>query len=222
MPKKAKFYITAVTALGLTLLAASLASESSLPHWPRYLAYLALAAIASTLKVRLPRIQGTISVNFLFLLLGIAQLTLFETLGLGCLSTVIQCLWKAKKRPQFIQVQFNVCALVVSISAAWAASRALTPVVSLPIVMALAASLLFVANTVLVSLVLALLKDEPLSRVWRHCYLWTFPYYLVGAVIAGSICVSSHSIGWAPSLMILPLMYLVYSYYRFFLASRTE
>ncbi|PYT29238.1 MAG: hypothetical protein DMG58_16625, partial [Acidobacteria bacterium] len=49
------------------------------------------------------------------------------------------------------------------------------------------------------------------------CYLWSFPYYLVGSVIAGLVTVSSRAVGWQASLLVLPLMYLVYLFYRFYL-----
>ena len=50
-------------------------------HWqsqdlPRFLSYLAVAVLASGLKVQLPGIDGTMSVNFLFILLGVLELSL--------------------------------------------------------------------------------------------------------------------------------------------------
>jgi hypothetical protein len=49
--------------------------------------------------------------------------------------------------------------------------------------------------------------------VWQQCYLWSFPYYLAGAAVAGRVMVSSRNVGWASSLLILPIMYLVYVFY---------
>ncbi len=81
----------------------------------------------------------------------------------------------------------------------------------------------FLSNTGMVSLVLALIEKQSVAKVWRQCYLWSFPYYLIGAGIAGAVTLSSRTVGWQTSaLLILPLMYLVYSYYRLYLSRRLE
>jgi hypothetical protein len=60
-------------------------------------------------------------------------------------------------------------------------------------------------------------RGKPLKNIWQQCYLWSFPYYLVGSAIAGIVTVSSRTIGWEASLLVLPLMYLVYTFYRLYL-----
>lgn len=61
---------------------------------------------------------------------------------------------------------------------------------------------------------LSLLQGKSLFGVWQQCYLWSFPYYLVGAPIAGLAVATNRSAGWVMSLSILPLMGLVYVFYR--------
>jgi hypothetical protein len=222
MPRKAKLYIGFTTAAGLGLLAGSLLFDWQFPDPVRYFSYLALALLCSALKIRLPKIQGTISINFLFFLIGVAQLSFAETLVLGGVSTVVQCVWKARKRPTLIQVLFNVAALSISISVAYPVAHALSRSGNLPALLVLGTCLLFLSNTALISMVLAFLGTQPFYSVWRQCYLWTFPYYLVGAAVASVIIVSGRSIGWKPSLLVLPVMYLVYSYYRLHLAQEPE
>ncbi len=53
----------------------------------RYLCYLALALLASGMKVNLPGVHGTMSVIFLFILIGVRELTLAQTLLMGVLGT---------------------------------------------------------------------------------------------------------------------------------------
>jgi hypothetical protein len=113
-------------------------------------------------------------------------------------------------------VLFNISTLVTSIAFSYSASHAL--VANLPVLLAVAVCAYFVANTGMISLVLSLIEGRPFTNVWRQCYLWSFPYYLVGAAIAGGMIFSSHTVGWRLSLLMLPLMYLVYSYYRLFLS----
>jgi hypothetical protein len=76
MPTKAKLYIGTSVALGYALLAGTLVFFSQFPDVARYLACLSLACIASTMKVRLPGLHGTISVNFVFILMALTQFSL--------------------------------------------------------------------------------------------------------------------------------------------------
>src|SRR5579864_9604693 len=108
MPKNAKIYITLIITLGFALLAGCLVFRAEFPELPRYFSYLLLAVLASTLKVRLPGITGTMSVNFLFILIGIADLTLAETLVMGCAATVIQCVWRTQRGPRLVQAAFHI------------------------------------------------------------------------------------------------------------------
>ena len=222
MPSKAKIYIRLVIVLGAILLAGCLIFEREFSDPSKWLGYLLLACIGSILKIKLPKIHGTMSINFLFILIGIAELTLAETMTLGCAAALVQCLWNPKKQPTLTQVLFNVCVLVTSVAFSFSVVRLLVQVESLPIRLAVAVCAYFVANTGMVSLVLSLIEEKPVAKVWRQCYLWSFPYYLVGAAIAGGIIFSSGTVGWKPSLLMLPLMYLVYSFYRMYLLHQAE
>src|SRR5215472_5986698 len=57
----------------------------ALTHWHssdpvKFACYLAVALLASSLKIKLPGINGTMSVNFLFILLGVLELSFAQTL----------------------------------------------------------------------------------------------------------------------------------------------
>jgi hypothetical protein len=220
MPAKAKAFVTGTVLVGLTLMAMGLRQWES-ANLTQYVCYLTLALLASTWKIRLPRITGTMSVNFLFILIGVANFSLSETLVIGCTATLIQCFWNAKQWPTPLQVTFNIAALGISTAVAYQVPRWVLSAVhqeSLTVLLVMATVLFFLTNTVLISTVLALLESKPLDTVWRQCYLWSFPYYVVGAAIAALISAESRSIGWAAALLILPLMYLVYVFYAMFVA----
>jgi hypothetical protein len=181
-----------------------------------YLVYCLFAWASSALKVRLPGMTGTMSMNFLFVLISIAVFTLSATIILAMGACVVQCYVKAKHRPRPIQVAFNV--------ATWAISSGVSYRVShwfaghhrgqLVILLPVAAFLFFIANTSLVSGVLSLIENKPLLQVWQQCYLWTFPYYVVGSGIAGLAVEAGRKEGWGASLAVLPLMYLLSLFYR--------
>jgi hypothetical protein len=222
MPTRAKLYINSTILVGLALLAGCLLFERQFPDLPRYLSYLLLACLSSTLKIKLPKLRGTMSVNFVFILIGVAQMSVAETIMLGGLAALVQCFWKARKRPARIQVLFNISTLISSIAISYGVSHALGRGRNAPVLLAIAVCSYFVLNTGAVSLVLSLTENQPLSKVWRQCYLWSFPYYLAGAAIACAVVISSQAVGWQASLLILPTMYLIYSYYRLYLSQEVE
>jgi hypothetical protein len=218
MPTKAKFFIALAIIPGVTMLSLGVSRwESADPV--RFTIYLLLALVASTLKVRLPGLTGTMSLNFLFILMGVSQLSFSETLALGAVATVTQCVWRSKTRPGIPQVLFNVAALTMAITSAHFIYH--LPQIQqvngrLVVLLALAACFFFLTNTVLVATVMSLVETRPFTSVWQQCYIWSFPYYLVGAGVAGLVSVSSQYVGWRTALLIVPIMYLTYLHYRLY------
>src|SRR6201997_3215119 len=112
----AKLFIGLVVAAGLGTLVYGGIHQSS-RNIAEFICYLGIAILASRLKVNLPGITGTLSVNFLFILIGVLELSFTETLILGAISMLAQCLYP--DRPRAIQVTFNVCAGSVSTALAY-------------------------------------------------------------------------------------------------------
>ena len=52
--------------------------------------------------------------TFLFVLLGVLELSLAETLVIGCTAALVQSLWKTKHRPEAVKVVFNVFSLTAN------------------------------------------------------------------------------------------------------------
>jgi len=76
------------------------------------------------------------------------------------------------------------------------------------------ALILYGSNTAIVAGMMALAALKPLSGVWKIWYFWSLPYYLVGAAVAGVMMATSRMADWRASLLVLPLMGLVYLSYR--------
>ena len=85
---------------------------------------------------------------------------------------------------------------------------------SMAAVMVLGACAYVVLNTGLVSLVICLAEGRALREIWSSCYEWTFPYFLVGAALAGLASATSHGSNLGVALLAALAMYLVYVYYR--------
>ncbi|MGA2354221.1 MAG: diguanylate cyclase [Terriglobales bacterium] len=212
-----RLFIGVVIACGTIVLSYSTwHGESQNPL--KFLCYLVIALAASRLKVNLPGITGTMSVNFLFLLLGVLELSLSETMALGCAAVVVQCL--GRDRPNPIQIAFNVCSTALAIAVTFACYRysLIHRVVSNPsTLLFVAACVYFVANTLPVAAAISLTERKSLRKIWADCYFWSFPYYLVGAGVAGMISWLHGFTDWQTSLLTLPVAYLIYRSYRLYL-----
>jgi diguanylate cyclase (GGDEF)-like protein/putative nucleotidyltransferase with HDIG domain len=219
MSTRTKLFVGITVSLGMVVLG------SALWHWQsadltRFACYLVVAILASSLKVQLPGIDGTMSVNFLFILLGVMELTLPETLLIGCTATLVQSIWQARNRLDPIKVLFNVFGMMANASALcyvsfhWLDAKVGS---NKPILLMAAALVFFLANTLPISIVIALTENKSSRKVWSNCYFWSFPYYLVGAAAVGLVGVVNTRAGWQTSLLVLPVIYWVYRSYRLYL-----
>src|SRR6202050_1105695 len=94
--------------------------------WPppvpvKFVYYLAAALLASSFKVTLPGIEGTLSMNFLFTLVGILEMSLPETLLIGLVSTLAQFYWRPARKSKPVQLLFNLSHVTVCSGAAYGA-----------------------------------------------------------------------------------------------------
>src|SRR5579863_10741454 len=108
--------------VGITALSGTAVLVFFLLHWQsadlaRFVCYLAVALLASGFKVQLPGIDGTMSVNFLFILMGVMELSFPETLAIGCAATFAQSLWLPRKRLDPVKVLFNVAGMMANATA---------------------------------------------------------------------------------------------------------
>jgi len=182
--------------------------------------YLLIALLASGLKLQLPGVTGTISVSFVFVLIGVASLNLPQVLVVGCSSVLVQYFWQSTKRPRVVQVLFNVACVSFAINAsyytyhsAWLRNLPL----ELSVMLGILACVYFLCTTILVAAVIALTEGKSIGKVWRATYLWSFPYYLLGAATAGLFEIAKHRLGWQTSMLVAPVTYLVYRSYRLYL-----
>ncbi len=215
-PTKAFVSVIAIVALGC--FGAAIA-HPVFNGYGEFFCYLSVVLLTSTLKVTLPGIDGTLSVSFIFLFLGILEMTYAETLVLVVASVIVQSYWHSSKRLKPIQVIFNVSQLTVATTAAyctfnWLGRHILRE--QRPLTLACAASVYFLFNTSAMSTVISLADKKSFRQVWIEGYLWSFPYYLIGAAIAGFVSYLNRQIGWQTALLTLPVIYVVYRSYRLY------
>jgi diguanylate cyclase (GGDEF)-like protein/putative nucleotidyltransferase with HDIG domain len=217
LPIGAKAFIGLVIAAGSgSLVQAALHPNSK--NIAEFICYLGVAVLASRLRVALPGITGTLSVNFLFILVAVAELSYAEAITLGAVSMLAQTLYP--NRPNAIQLTFNVCAGSLSTALAYVvyhSALANQLIVSRPLILCLAASTYFIINAGSIALVISVADGKPLHQILVDCYFWSFPYYLVGAGIAGAIGWFNQKFNWETSLLFVPAMYIIYRSYRLYL-----
>ena len=215
IPVRARPFVFLVCASGtLALLTGVFPWRSS--HTLLFPSYLLLTVVASALKTVLPASEGTVSVNFVFFLVGICNMTISETLALALVATIVQCFWRSKKRLSFVHFAFNLSQVSLAITAAYWTYVVLFSHVfhsRAPLPLLVAAIVYFLLNSFPVAAVVALAENTSIINKWDTGYCWTFPYYLIGAAIAGLIQFINRLAGWEMSILVLPAVYVIYRSY---------
>src|ERR1700761_7299152 len=172
MPFRARLYIALILASGILGLAAQVAHFSS-AHPLQFWCYFLVTLLTSGLKIRLPMVLATLSVNFLFILVGIVQFSLPEAILLGVAGTVVQCLWRPRSRPKPIRIAFSACSIGMAVMAAPSVVHGpLNPLLGElhPLLLGFAACVYFIVNTVMVAGVIALTEGKSIYRTWYQTY----------------------------------------------------
>jgi hypothetical protein len=177
------------------------------PVYGRFLGTFVVALFAARLKVSLPRLTGSMSVNLPFILLALSELSLAEALLITAASTLVQCLWSDSGQPKPIKTMFNVGVTLMAAQAAWFTMQAMAPNSGLGLSLGALAYLL--VNTIPVAAIIALTESSHLFEVWRRILQLTFPYFVLAAGVAGLAKLATHAFAWYIPLLILPLMFLV-------------
>jgi hypothetical protein len=223
--RRTQTFIGAMLLIGLS--AAGYASATS-HAWHGYfaLAVLALAAATSRMKVKLPGINGNMSVNVPFLLTAVINLSGAEAAAITCIATAVQC-WprkNAKFNPQ--QMTFNLSMMVFAISAAslvfHTASQSQMLWHSTTLGLVLATITVFLGQTTPVAGIVAASESKSAWQVWTSVAQLSFPYYIVGAGVTAMVEAMSMHLGWGLALAVFPVMYAIHRSYRLYFNAMAE
>jgi len=213
----AKIYIAAVLLLGA---ASAVCANWSLPSRWEFVCLFTSAVLASGMKVRLPGVFGTLSVNYLFILLGITDMSSGEAIAIGCASALMQCLWQANKRVRPVQAAFSTMNVAITVTVAYAFCH--WPLVQklnheTPLSLMVSSLLYFGMNTAGVATVIGLTERKSLFSTWRECYFWSFPFYLLAASLVWIVRSVDVRTQWLNVLVMFPVIYVVYYSYRIYM-----
>ena len=194
-------------------------------HLPYGLAILGLAAATSRMKVKLPGIDGNMSVNLPFLLTAAVSLSTLETVAITLISTGVQC-WPrhdAKFKPQQLLFNLSMMAFASSIASlvfqsAWLHSGWTSTVMGLT----LATLALFLGQTAPVATVIGLSEGSSIAHTWWNVAQLSFPYFVVSAGVTSMMQSISHHLGWEVAVVVFPVMYGIHRSYRLYFAGLVQ
>jgi hypothetical protein len=221
MPKalSARIYVALIIVSGFLLVGNAVRNAHSLAK-VQFIALLVLAAIAGRLKVKLPGLTGTMSVNLPFILLAAGLMGMTEAVIVGFVSTFIQCLPRGRQKTNPVQLAFSCCAITLAVTAArliYVSPALMQSVASPSVRLALAAAGYFLVNTVVVALVISLTERVNFAGVWKEMFQLSFVYLVASAGVAGVVLTLGRELGWQVPLALLPIMTGVFvSYRRYF------
>jgi putative nucleotidyltransferase with HDIG domain len=183
-------------------------------QWLRFFVYLAAILLSSGMKVGLPKSEGTMSLNFPFILLGILQLSPLQVVGLAVCSVIAQCRIRVMRPFTLIQILFNVANVTTATVFAWHGYAGLLRL-HCPVApaLAIAATIYFFSNTIPLALVIGWDQKINPFALWRRDFWWFLPFYLVGAILAATAYLIGMTFGWMTSLLLIPMVYTVYRTY---------
>src|SRR6266496_4320515 len=218
------------TFIGAMMLAAAITAGyatfvSHTLHTYFALAVLMLAAVTSRMKVKLPGINGNMSVNLPFLLTAVVNLSSAEAVVVTCVSTAVQC-WprkNAKFNPQ--QLAFSVrmmacgsCLASLMVHATWTGMHLSSSTLGL----ALATATLFMGQTAPVAAIVAVSEGKAAGQIWWSLAHLSFPYYVVSAGVTTMVQALSSHLGWGLALAAFPVMYGIHRSYRLYFGRIAE
>jgi diguanylate cyclase (GGDEF)-like protein/putative nucleotidyltransferase with HDIG domain len=221
LPLAAKVYILAICGVALAVGGYS-ASEWRTVHMGQFLLYLAGGILCSNLKVGLPGVTSTLSVNYLFILAAITDLTLAQTVVIGCTTGVAQLVLKARKRPRRVQVLFAFGSQTISSAAAYMLYHAGWMPDAMAFRLLGASAGYFLSNSASVAAIICLSEGKSFKAVWYDSFFWTAPHYLAGGALAGLFHYWNRYAGWETAVLIFPIVYLVYRSYSLYLGRLGE
>lgn len=187
-------------------------------EWWTTAAYALIIGAVSLLKVPLPGVISSLSVGFVFKLVAIVQLNAAEALVASTVGVLVQALWRVEQKPRLHQLSFSICSVWISLLLAQFVYLRVELLSAEPApALITAAAVYFLVNTWIVTGIIALTEQKTLLAVWRECFFWSFPYYLMGGGLASMVVLCLRSAGWTSALFIIPLIYLIHRSYRLYM-----
>lgn len=204
LPKKALVLIGLMTLGALAAVGYALRTMHPVHDYRPWI-LLVVAAVTARLKVKLPGLTGNMSVNLPFLLVTVAQLSMWEALMVALPSCAVQCFPKGGGKPKLVQMLFNLSTMAVAVAAANLVGLHSS---------VLGAAVFFLAQTVPVASIIRVTEGGALHRIWCSIAHYSFPFYVLSAGMASITASLAAGLDWQIPLLSLPVLYAIYRSYQ--------
>ncbi len=220
LPRRGRWYIIAVIALGAATLGLLLPRADFTPLLP--LVFLVfLSSLTSAFKVQFPIASGSnMSVSYV---VDIASLILrgpHATMIVGAASGWSQTTLNSQTPNPLFRTLFNMSILVLTVQASGqvyqrlGGSMTATAGTLTVAIVAMAATYFFV-NTIPIAIAIALTTNQNAWYIWKTDFASSAPSYLLGAGAAAVIILVGESSGYSLTLLLaIPVLYLTWRMYR--------
>ena len=217
-------FVALMVISGLLVLANALLSARSAPTG-RFISFLLVACLAARLKIKLPGLTGTMSVNLPFILLAAAEMNTAEALTVGLVSTLVQCLPRGKQKFNLTQAAFSCSTIMLAVAVTrliYVSPAVAATVPSAHVRLAVAAIGYSLVNTIAVAIVIGLTEAVSAWETWIEMVQLSFPYLVASAGVAGLALAAMPEVAWQVPLAMLPVMAGIFqSYRRYFVMTLT-
>jgi len=189
-------------------------SQAGTGHTGRFLIYLACANLAA-FGLRLTSAKSVLPAGFLFLLLGIEDLTLPELLFIAVSITLLREARTVRRLSDIYGLLYAIASVTIGVAAAQptyntAAHLATNPIFPAPII---AGAFVLMANCGLSAMLLTKPK-EPCLNTYNHEYRPLLPWFVATAYIAYLVQCAGVRTGYNPALIALPVLFTLDRGYR--------
>jgi len=184
-------------------------------HSWEFLSLLLVAALTSRLKIKLPGLNGNMSVSLPFILIAMTQLSLPEALAVAASSILIQSVPRAPYKFKPVQMMFNVSTGLIAAELGWQTlHRALvlnfTPTLSL----LAGCAAYFFASTIPVAMIISLSENRKVLGTWSEIVHLSFPYYVASTGLASIAAAIGEHASWPMLVGMSLVMFVTYRSYR--------
>jgi len=184
-------------------------------HSWEFLSLLVVAALTSRLKIKLPGLNGNMSVSLPFILIAMTQLSLPEALAVAASSILIQSVPRRPHKFRAVQVLFNVSSGLVAAELGWQIFHRVSVLNFTPTLSLLSGCVVyFFASTIPVAMIISLSENRKALGTWSEIVHLSFPYYVASTGLASIAAAIGEHASWPMLVGMSLVMFVTYRSYR--------
>jgi hypothetical protein len=196
------------------VLAESLLKMNSWHVW-QFATLLVVAALTARLKVKLPGVNGNMSVSLPFLLIAMTHLSMPEAVLTAAVSVLTQSVPKGASKLNLVHALFNVSTAILASAMGWETFHRMLEVHSAPMLcFTFGCAMYFFASTTPVAGIIALTEKKGAVRTWSEIVHLSFPYCVASTGLASIAASEGVNTPWPLLLGMLCVVFVMYRSYR--------